>query len=258
VQNEFAKRIGHVIQQCERVCDAVDDTLKGNQFPLVISGDHSSALGTMSGIKKHYQEKRMGVVWIDAHADLHSPFTSPSGNIHGMPLAAALNSDNLECKINEVAEDQVDLWDQLKSIGINGAKAIPSDVVFFGLRDTESPEDEFMARNDIRNFTVEETRFRGLETCIHEALDQLKDCDVLYISFDVDSMDCDRISYGTGTPVPRGFDPEEIVEIISKLLLTDRVACLEFVEINPLLDNRGNKMAETAIDILLSLNLKVE
>lgn len=99
--NNFAKRIEHVVEQCQRVSDAVKLTLEDGFFPIVLSGDHSSALGTISGIKAANPDKRLGVIWIDAHADLHSPFTSPSGNIHGMPLAAAIWEDNIECKINE-------------------------------------------------------------------------------------------------------------------------------------------------------------
>ena len=95
--------------------------MAGN-FPLVLSGDHSSALGTISGVKAAYPEKRLGVVWIDAHADIHSPYTSPSGNIHGMPLAAAMSDDNLDCQINEVKDETFDLWEKMKNIGVNGRK----------------------------------------------------------------------------------------------------------------------------------------
>ncbi len=83
-----------------------------------------------------------------------------------------------------------------------------------------------------------------------EALDKLSDCDAIYISFDVDSMDCDMISYGTGTPVPKGFDQHEVIEIINRILETKKVTCLELVEVNPLLDYKGNKMAETAFEVL--------
>ena len=88
--NNFAKRIEHVVEQCERVSNAVCESINDGFFPIVLSGDHSSALGTISGIKAAHPNKNLGVIWIDAHADLHSPYTSPSGNIHGMPLAAAM------------------------------------------------------------------------------------------------------------------------------------------------------------------------
>jgi len=89
VNNSFAKRIGSVLGVCTRLSKSISKNLKNNNFPIVLSGDHSSALGSISGIKTAYPTKRLGVIWIDAHADIHSPYTSPSGNIHGMPLAAA-------------------------------------------------------------------------------------------------------------------------------------------------------------------------
>jgi arginase len=97
---------------------------------------------------------------------------------------------------------------------------------------------------------VAEVRYRGLRKCVTEALSKLSHCDSLYISFDVDSMDCDMISYGTGTPVPKGFDQYEIIAIINQIIETKKVVCIEFVEINPLLDTKGNKMAETAFEVL--------
>ncbi len=116
----FAKRIAFVLEQCQRVAAAVQNSLRENNFTIVLSGDHSSALGTMSGVKAHDPKKRLGVVWIDAHADLHSPFTTPSGNVHGMPLAAALGEDNLENQKNEVTVHTQNIWRRLKNIGTEG------------------------------------------------------------------------------------------------------------------------------------------
>lgn len=250
VKNTYMKRIEHVSYQCNRVCDVVNNSLKEQSFPLVISGDHSSALGTISGVKKAFPDKRLGVFWIDAHADMHSPYTSPSGNIHGMPLAAALGEDNIENKINKVSENSIHFWDKMKNLGVKGSKLRPDDLVYFGVRDTEEPEDNQMQKLALRNYMVHEVRHRGLEVCVDEALDKLKDCDMIYISFDVDSMDCDLISYGTGTPVSKGFDEHEIIKIINRIIESNKVACLEFVEVNPLLDNKGNKMGETAFVVL--------
>ena len=250
VNNSFAKRIEHVFNQCLRVSNVVERNLNEGVFPLVISGDHSSALGTLSGIKAAYPDKRIGAVWIDAHADLHSPYTSPSGNIHGMPLAAALGDDNLSCQINEVTGDTNTYWEAIKNIGIDGPKIHSDDLVFFGVRDTEAPEDKQIEKLNIKNYRVDEVRYRGLEVALNEAINKLKDCDMIYVSFDVDSMDCDLISYGTGTPVAKGFDQYEAMSIINTLIETKKVACLEFVEVNPLLDTKGNKMAETAFEVL--------
>jgi arginase len=248
--NTFAKRIEHVVEQCERVSKSVSKNLTRGFFPIVLSGDHSSALGTISGIKAAHPNKTLGVVWIDAHADIHSPYTSPSGNIHGMPLAAAMGIDNLTCQVNTPGEITTNHWDRLKNIGTNGPKLKPDHLVYFGVRDFEEAEQVAISQNNIRLIKVEELRFRGLAVCVKEAIDKLLGCDLIYISFDVDSMDCDNISYGTGTPVPYGLLPNEVMQIITSLLATNKVCCIEFTEINPLLDNKGNKMAETAFQVL--------
>lgn len=249
-RSSVAKRIEHVVEQCTRVSNSVKKNITNNYFPIVLSGDHSSALGTVSGVKAAFPEQTLGVIWIDAHADLHSPYTTPSGNIHGMPLAAVLGDDNLDCKVNPVAADTEEHWNQMKNIGIQGPKILAENLVYFGVRDTEEAEDKQIKKLNIRNYKVDETRYRGLENCVSEALVKLSHCDVLYISFDVDAMDCDLISFGTGTPVSRGFDQYEIIAIINQIIHSKKVVCIEFVEVNPLLDTKGNKMAETAFQVL--------
>ena len=257
-KSSFAKRIEHVVEQCTRVCTAVKDNLNSNYFPIVLSGDHSSALGTLSGIKAAYPEQNIGVFWIDAHADLHSPYTSPSGNIHGMPLAAALADDNLSSRnTNNVSSETKQHWENMKNIGRNGPKIAAENLIYFGVRDTEEEEDRQIEKLQIKNYKVEEVRYRGLQKCVAEALAKLAHCEVLYISFDVDSMDCDMISYGTGTPVPKGFDQHEIIAIINQIIQTKKVVCIEFVEINPLLDTKGNKMAETAFEVLEAITVEI-
>lgn len=248
--NNFAKRIEHVVQQCERVAKAVSSNLIVGNYPIVLSGDHSSALGTISGLKSANPQARIGVIWLDAHTDIHSPFTSPSGNIHGMPLAAALGLDNLQYQINQPDEATLLQWYKMKNIGIDGPKILPQDLIYFGIRDYEEAEEKVINEQHIKFFKVEELRFKGLENCVQEAIQLLCNCDLIYISFDVDSMDCDRISYGTGTPVPAGFNPEEVIQIIHLFQATGKVKCIELTEINPLLDNKGNKMAETAFEVL--------
>jgi len=109
VQNSTAKRIHFVAAQCERLKKSIVSTMQSDFFPLVLSGDHSSALGTMAGIKSLAPSKQLGVIWIDAHADIHSPYSTPSGNIHGMPLAAALAQDHLDLKINDVSKNPIRL-----------------------------------------------------------------------------------------------------------------------------------------------------
>ena len=250
VHNSFAKRIGCVLKVCTRLSESIKNSLKDNSFPIILSGDHSSAIGSISGIKAAYPNKRLGVVWIDAHADINSPFTSPSGNIHGMSLAATLNDDNLKHRINNVYEDTQTHWTQLKNIGVKGQKVKHEDVIYFGVRDTEETEKSVIKENQMRNYMVDEMRYRGFDTCLQEGVARLDNCDMIYISFDVDSMDCDLISKGTGTPVSKGFDQYEIIEIIKAFIETDKVECFEVVEVNPLLDKKGNVMAETAFEVL--------
>jgi arginase len=257
VQNSFAKRIADVLEQCERLGASVKENIKEN-YLVVLSGDHSAALGTISGIKAAYPDKRLGVVWIDAHADIHSPYTSPSGNIHGMPLAAAMAMDNVHLQINEVSKKTASLWEGMKTIGNKQIKLNPDDLVYFGVRDTEQPEDQIIAEMGIKNYTVAEMRYRGFEICLNEAVARLANCDMIYISFDVDSMDCDYISHGTGTPVPKGFDEQEIIQIINTFVKTNKTVAFEVVEINPLLDEKGNKMAETAFYVLDEITKTIE
>ncbi|MDE0472312.1 MAG: arginase family protein, partial [Ekhidna sp.] len=154
VKTSFAKRIHFVRIQCERVAEALEKTLSEKYFPIVLSGDHSSALGTISGIKAYLKSKRLGVVWIDAHADIHSPYTTPSGNVHGMPLAAALGEDNIKNQVNEVADSTKCEWERMKNIGVHEPKFLAEDLIYFGLRDTEAPEDEVRRHLRLREYRV--------------------------------------------------------------------------------------------------------
>lgn len=258
VQYNKAKRIDGVIENYELISKTVKDTFENGEFPIVLSGDHSCAGGTIAGIKATYPEKRLGVIWIDAHADLHSPYTSPSGNIHGMPLATALNADNLEHKIKDLSHELESQWNKLKNMCGIAPKINAEDLVFVGVRDTEDPEDYFINKNNIKNISVENVRRNGVREISEEILTYLKECDMIYISFDVDSMDCDLVSYGTGTPVPNGLTEQEAGGLINNLLIDKRVNCFEIVEINPCLDNKQNKMAETAFRILESATAIIE
>lgn len=254
----YALRIGKVLAVCEGLSNEVKSCLTNGGFPLVLSGDHSSALGSISGVKCAYPDKRIGVVWIDAHADIHSPYTTPSGNIHGMPLAAALADDNMDRSVNKVSETTETNWQAMKNIGGITPKILHDDLVYFGVRDTEEPEDYTIDKNGIKNYKVEEVRYRGMEVCLAETLERLKKCDYIYISFDVDSMDCDLISKGTGTPVSKGFDQHEIKQIINGIVKSGKVTCVELVEVNPCLDNKGNVMAETAFEVLENITKTIE
>jgi arginase len=170
-----------------------------------------------------------------------------------MPLAAAMNLDNLDCAVNDVSNETVESWNALKNIGLPEPKFSSDHLVFFGLRDYESAEENIINQQAILHYKVEEIRSEGLANCVNQAIQKLNDVELIFVSFDVDSLDCDQISYGTGTPVKSGFSSDEVLAIIELFISTGKVVCLEVAEINPLLDNKGNKMAETAFDVLAKL-----
>src|SRR5690349_14123770 len=116
IQSPYAKRIQGVVSMYERISKSVCDSIKNNFFPVILSGDHSSAGGTIAGIKMARPKSKLGVIWIDAHADLHTPYTTPSGNLHGMPLATAIAEDNDDMRVHEPDEKTVKMWEQLKNI----------------------------------------------------------------------------------------------------------------------------------------------
>lgn len=258
VNFESAKRIKGVVEVYKRISSTVSEILGKNKFPVLLSGDHSNAGGTIAGIKMAYPDKRLGVIWIDAHADLHSPYTSPSGNIHGMPLATALGTDNENYAVKELSDEVKENWEKLKSIGDIQPKILPEDLVFIGVRDTEDPEDYFISNNKVKNISVEHVRRTGAQQVSEQVLQYLSACDIIYVSFDVDSMDCDLISYGTGTPVQNGLTDQEASGLINHFLIDKRVKCFEVVEINPCLDNKQNKMAETAFRIMEGASAIIE
>ena len=240
------KRIIPIAEMYDRISEHVSSVLLNKEFPLIIGADHSVAGGTIAGIKKAYPNERLGVVWIDAHADLHSPYTTPSGNVHGMPLATAINENNEDCQINEVNGETLKAWEQMK--GTN-ARIRTEDLVFVAVRDTEEPEDHIMKKYGIKNFRVGEVHNKGGRPIAREIMDQLRDCDRIYVSFDVDSLDA-TISKGTGTPVHNGLWESEAADLLTELATNGKVCCIEFVEINPCLDTKGNVMADTALQLL--------
>ena len=257
-QYPHAKYIDGLVKVFESVNSNVKRLLDERKFPLILAADHGSAGGTIAGIKAANPDKRLGVIWIDAHGDLHTPFTTPSGNMHGMPLATALNEDNLECKSNDIGDDENTMWNKLKSTGIEGAKITPEDLVFIAVRDTEEQEDALMQRLNITNHRVETVRRDGKEEVLRRTLEQLKDCDIIYVSFDVDSMDPKHTSHGTGTPVDNGLTPEEANYFLCELARLENLVCLEFVEVNPCLDEKTNKMAEVTFDLLEAATAELE
>ena len=244
----YAKRIDGVLQIFEGIKIQVKEAIDSGMFPLIIAGDHSSAGGTMAGLKLAYPGKRLGVLWIDAHADIHSPYTTPSGNIHGMPIATALGVDQSDLQKNNLDLTTMQYWNQLKSHSLK-----PADLIYIGVRDVEEEEIHAMKQLNLRNYTVKELRDRGLQTCIDEISEKLQICDIVYVSFDVDSMDPSETSYGTGTPVPMGISFDEAKSILTSMSKLNNLACMELVEVNPCLDNEKNKMAERSFELINAL-----
>jgi arginase len=232
----------------DRVSKAVSDTFKNNFFPLVISGDHSTAGGTIAGIKFAKPKSRLGVIWIDAHADLHTPYTTPSGNLHGMPLSASIGEDNEESKVHDLDEKTKKEWNQLKNFGKISPKVLPEDIVFISLRDFEKEEKYLIDKHGMKVITTAEFRKKGVENVVRALTKLLNDCTDIYVSFDVDCLDS-SISKGTGTPVSNGLREREAEDLVSKLMQNPKICCFEITEVNPTLD-KENLMSEIAFNIL--------
>jgi len=243
-----AKYIRSFVPLFEALGGRVAEALQEDAFPICLTGDHAQGGALLSGVKKAYPEARLGVVWIDAHADLHSPYTTPSGNVHGMPLAMALAEDNLDRARNKPSEETLALWSALKGRGEPVIR--PEDLVYLGIRSIEPEEAYLIRQKGIKCLDVEECRQRGMQRVVTETLDHLAACDILFISFDVDSMDPEAVSDGTGTPVPGGFLEVESTKLLNAFLANEKVVGLEVTEINPTLDTRGNAMAEACMRIL--------
>jgi arginase len=235
-----ARNIESIRQLLEETCALVSGTLKEGAFPVVLGGDHSTAAGTIAGICDAYPDKRLGVVWIDAHADVHSPYTTPSGNMHGMPLALASHHDNRANAMNTLDAVTHGHWEACKALGRpHGPNIDLRDVVYVSVRDTEPAEDATIAQFGIPIFSTADVRSKGPEAVAQACLDYLGEVDMLYISFDVDSMDA-AICMGTGTPVPGGLSADEASRLNRRLVSDPRVVCWEICEINPELDLRNS------------------
>jgi len=247
-KHSYAKFIDGVMIMEERVCLEVYETIWEEDFPLIMAGDHSTAYGTIAGIKKANPKIRLGVIWIDAHADIHTPFTTPTGNMHGMALAMACGIDNLECKVNDPRGETLEYWEQIKDVGIPGAKIYPEDIVYIAVRDLEKPENYLLNKYNMNFIEIEDIKKLGPEKIAARALEMLDHCDMIYISFDVDSIDS-RYSTGTGTPVPNGLTVEEAKILNAELAKSPKICAWEIVEVNPTLDTE-NRMAESGFEIL--------
>lgn len=236
-ETPHGKNIEIISEFQQKVCDHIVETLQLNKIPFILSGDHSNANALISGVKDFYANERIGVVWIDAHADLHSPYTTPSGNIHGMPLAALMGDDHREMAHNEPKEVTKQLWNNMKRLGRRkiSPKIQGTDIVFIALRSTEKEEEHIIAKEEIMAFRPDDIRKHSIEAIARKAIQHLKNCQHIYISFDVDSLDS-SLSTGTGTPVEDGLSLEQAVTLLKTFKHIPNLAGFEITEINPGLD----------------------
>lgn len=248
IESPYAKRIKGIVSLYDKVSKAVTECLKTNFFPVILSGDHTSSGATIAGIKMAKPKSKLGVIWIDAHADLHTPYTTPSGNMHGMPLSITINEDNSESAVHELDADTIKSWNYLKNIGKIAPKVLPEDIVYISLRDYEKEEKHLIDKYGMKVITTKEVRSKGPENIVRAVIRYLSDCTDIYISFDVDSLDS-SISKGTGTPVNAGLREREAEDLISKFMQNRKICCFEITEVNPTLD-KENLMAEIAFNIL--------
>ena len=251
-----AKRIDSITETFNKSIPLVEKTIKNGEFPFVIDGDHSTAAAIISGIKIAEPEKELGVIWIDAHADIHTPYTSETGNMHGMPLAIALNLKNEHMAVSPPSAKEIEYWEGLCTFGGIAPKIKPENIVYIGVRSTETQEDEIIKSLGIRSIKIDELDSKGTAAVIAETLAHLKHCDHFHVSFDVDSMD-EALVPGTGTPVGQGLSSTQAMSLLTAFWQSDKLAAMEFTEVNPLLD-RGNETSELAvkmIDEILSLKI---
>ncbi len=239
-----AKFLPLIASTCSELAEAVPGMFEDGGFPLILGGDHSIAIGTLSGLalEQHRRAKtkpegppKLGVIWFDAHGDINRPDTSPSGNIHGMPVSCLLGQGPAA----------------LTDISYPGAKLDPGRFCQIGLRDIDATERRLLKESGIRTYTMADIDRRGMATIVEEALEYALDgSDMLHCSFDIDSVD-PRVAPGTGTPKLGGLTYREAhlgLEIIAE---TKRLSSMEMVEVNPALDD-ANKTAELAVGLIAS------
>lgn len=248
----FAFHIHEIHRSVNRIASTVEKALADQYFPLIFSGDHSNAIGTVTGIADAHADKKIGVIWVDAHLDLHSPYTTPSGNMHGMALNALLTDNIGSYRKNELNPDTITFWNKIKKSGRREItpKIAPQHIVFIGTRDYEEEEWALVQHLNIRIYTPDDIRKKGMDKIIAETLEYLQNCDLLYTSFDVDCLD-PSISVGTGTPAPDGLSYSDAEVVFKTLLPHPKSVVFEITEINPLLDN-DHSMPKTVAQLLAS------
>lgn len=230
--SEDLRHLSAVRDVCAKVCERAGEMVSRGAFPLFLGGDHSVSIGTVSGVA---EAGRTGLIWLDAHADFNTHETSPSGNIHGMPLGVLAGHGHPD----------------LVGIGSPDASVQPEDVVIVGLRSVDRQEQDLLRGAGVRAYTMKEVDAYGIARVVRQALKGLSHLDRVHLSFDLDVMD-PEVAPGVGTPVRGGLTYREahlVMELISE---ADIVTSLDVVEVNPILDSR-NGTAELAVELVASL-----
>lgn len=232
-----ARYLKEIALTCAHLANIVEGACEKGRFPLVLGGDHSVAIGTISGLSRHFQKagKKIGVIWVDAHADMNTPETSPSGNIHGMPLA---------CCVGQGPRELTHIYDY-------APKVDPANVAVIGLRSVDSGEKRTVQGTGVHAFTMRDIDERGLRAVMQEALEVVNDgTEGFHLSFDMDSVDPHEAP-GVGTPVKGGVTYREAHLAMETICDCDRMLGLEVVEVNPVIDER-NRTAVLAVELVMS------
>lgn len=232
LQDERARFLPEIKQTCERIAAKVAEEVQAGAVPLVLGGDHSVAMGTLGGLASVHGPG--GVLWIDAHSDINTPETSPSGNVHGMPLAAALGL------AGDVFASEA--W-PLPAVD-------PKRVALLGIRQLDDAERRLLREADVRVFSMSEIDRIGVERAMHEALDRISGPGFVHVSLDMDALD-PELAPGVGTPVRGGLTYREAHLALELVAESGLAGSLEVVEVNPVLD-RENTTALTAVELVAS------
>jgi arginase len=233
VRDERARYLPEILDACASIAALVETVVRGGAQPLVLGGDHSVGLGTLAGLAAA-AEQPGGVIWIDAHGDLNTPDSSPSGNVHGMPLAAAVG--------------RAPEWFRHERLTLPAAE--PARVALVGVRSLDQAERAYLHEADVRAFTMSDIDRIGIERVMREALDRVAGPGFVHVSFDLDVLD-PEVAPGVGTPVRGGLTYRE-AHLACELVAESGLArSFEIVEANPILD-RANTTALTAVELIAS------
>lgn len=219
----------------EEIYSRATQTVAPNEIAIFMGGDHSISIGTVASICHIAGEGRVGVVWVDAHGDINTPDTSPSGSIHGMVIASLIG----------------EAGPQLVNMCYDGAKMQAAQFAFVGTRDLDLGEKLRMAKGDMAVYTMRHIDEQGMAAVAYQILERFKDFDHLHISLDLDSLD-PSIAPGVGTPVPGGLSYREAHVLMEIFADSGKVRSLDIVEVNPILDER-NTTANMAVALTTSL-----